>query len=85
MQRKNLPLSFSTAGMYNPTFTTDPKRIARLETNCKEGKARESLNQVDRDRLDRQALAVDSDRLQAMFKTAAENRAAAIAARKAAF
>jgi hypothetical protein len=71
--------------MYTPTYTSDPKRIARLEVNVKEGLARESLAQVDRDRLDRQALSVDSDRLQFLFKNAAENRAAAIAARKAAF
>lgn len=71
--------------MYTPTYTTDAKRIARLEANVKEGLARESLSQVDRDRLDRQALSVDSDRLQFLFKNAAENRAGAIAARKAAF
>ena len=68
---------------YNPRFTTDPRRIARLVANAEEGMLRESLPQQEREQLDRQALEVSPAKLAFLFDNAA-NRARSIRQARAA-
>jgi hypothetical protein len=64
--------------MYSPAFTQDPRRIARLQRNFEEGRARERLTETERRTLDTEALTVDQAKLDALFARAKQ----AVALRK---
>eukprot|EP00331_Platyophrya_macrostoma_P035035 CAMPEP_0176451034 /NCGR_PEP_ID=MMETSP0127-20121128/27543_1 /TAXON_ID=938130 /ORGANISM="Platyophrya macrostoma, Strain WH" /LENGTH=65 /DNA_ID=CAMNT_0017838907 /DNA_START=66 /DNA_END=263 /DNA_ORIENTATION=+ len=62
--------------MYAPAFTQDPKRVARLQANYNEGRAREALSEMERRQLDIDALIVSPEKLSNLFSAAAAARAA---------
>jgi hypothetical protein len=70
--------------MYAPRFTSDPRRIARLQANYEEGKSREGMPLPLRERLDVKALNVSQDDLNVLFENALRQGAALRAAKRGA-
>mmetsp|Transcript_20640 Transcript_20640/g.23852 ORF Transcript_20640/g.23852 Transcript_20640/m.23852 type:complete len:85 (+) Transcript_20640:47-301(+) len=68
--------------MYQPRFTTDPKRLARLQSNYEEGKLREQLPYSVREVLDQKALQVSQDDLLKLFENATQQNLLAREARR---
>lgn len=56
--------------MYNPTYTTDVRRIARLMFNAEEGALRERLPFEERMQMDLNATIVSSEKLARLFENA---------------
>ncbi|KAL7697884.1 hypothetical protein NQL31_005487 [Lotmaria passim] len=62
--------------MNTPAFTTNPRRLARLEFNYNAGANREKIPAQEREEMDRQLLNVSPEYLQQLFANVAAIRKA---------
>jgi hypothetical protein len=79
---KDLITKHRLTKMYAPAFTKDPKRIARLESNFREGQMRERLPEELRCQLDIQSLEVDANKIRHLFRDVATKKASAVQSRR---
>ncbi|KAK7195860.1 hypothetical protein NESM_000517400 [Novymonas esmeraldas] len=53
--------------MNAPAFTTNPRRIARLQHNYDEGAQREKISAAEREQMDKQLLVLEPEHVSALF------------------